>query len=55
MTKQLRCPVCNWRLIDEGKYTVSKTKMVIDEKDEISDYYIKCKNCKKNIGIKKLG
>jgi hypothetical protein len=54
MSKKLLCPCCNWRLIDEGKYTISKAKVVGDGSEESADYYIKCEKCKNEIAIKKL-
>jgi len=54
MKKQLQCPCCNSRLIDEHNKTVSKAKLVMQTDQEIADYYLKCNVCKNEIAIKKL-
>jgi len=53
MAKELRCPNCKKRLIDEGSKTESKILIVNDEED-VADYYLKCERCKNLIGIKKI-
>ena len=53
--KQLKCPVCNRRLIDSTESTKSELR-VEKEMDScwIPDYIQKCPHCKNQIGIKKV-
>ena len=52
--KQLACPNCGSRLIDEGISTDTELWVVNEGSDYEADYYAKCKTCKKEIGIKKI-
>jgi len=52
--KQLICPNCGSRLIDEGINTDTELWVVSEENDFEADYYAKCRTCKHEIGIKKL-
>lgn len=54
MRKQLECPCCMARLIDENKKTVSKARLVKNFDKEEADYYLKCRKCKKEIAIIKI-
>ncbi|MDF2854653.1 MAG: hypothetical protein K0Q87_504 [Neobacillus sp.] len=54
MNKRLKCPNCGARLIDEAEHIKSEVKLVNQSEDWNPDYYTKCWNCKKEIGLKKL-
>lgn len=53
--KQLKCPVCNRRLIDAQEDTESE---LVPEKEIksgwVPDYFQKCPSCKNQIGIRKV-
>lgn len=53
--KQLKCPACGRRLIDEA--VSNKSELVAEENIKVGwepDYYLKCSLCKRQIGIKKV-
>lgn len=50
--EQLKCPVCGKRLIDCNHGV--KSQVSIAEEAAGADYFTKCKNCKTEIGIKKI-
>ena len=56
MTKeQLKCPVCEKRLIDTNKATISEAYKEGEYPPGWEpDYVTKCGNCKNQIGIKKI-
>ncbi len=55
MRKSLKCPVCDFRIIDTDAGSKSELKA---EKDIPpgwkADYYQKCPKCKNQIGIRKV-
>ena len=56
MKKRVACPVCGARLVDSDDRVRSELK----EKSRITadwdaDYFMKCHNCGKEIGVKKIG
>lgn len=52
MNKKLKCPNCGARLIDEADYTISEVRIVKQDDKWKPDYFTKCWNCKKEIGLK---
>ncbi len=53
--KQLKCPICNRRLIDSTETT--KTELRVENETDSKwtpDYIQKCPHCKNLIGIKKV-
>ena len=52
MNKRINCPVCGARLIDEAAHTKSEVRTLSDKWHP--DYLTKCRNCKKEIGIKQI-
>lgn len=55
--KQLACPVCGFgRLVDASVDNESELKAEIDiDEDWKPDYFLKCPQCKNQIGIRKVG
>ena len=52
--KQIQCPRCGSRIIDASMGTKTLIR-VLPEKEELpADYYMKCKHCRTEIGLKKL-
>jgi len=50
----LKCPRCNYRLIDSG-VTTSSILYVMEVVNELYvDYFAKCKRCRIEVGIKKI-
>lgn len=52
--KRLRCPKCEYRIIDEGINTTSLLHVMEEGDSWEADYYTKCHNCKSEIGLKKI-
>lgn len=49
--KKLPCPSCNRRIIDANK-SINSVLFVFESKEKREgDYYIKCKGCRKIIGV----
>ena len=54
MHQQLKCPLCNHRVIDAESSVKSEVRVFKPTESWKADYYTKCRNCKKEIGLKKL-
>lgn len=54
MNKQLKCPCCGARLLDEAEHSKSEVRVANSKSDWKADYYTKCRRCKKEIGLRKL-
>ncbi len=54
MPKQIKCPICNRRLIDAEESVESEVRVFNPAETWKADYYFKCWKCKSNIGLKKL-
>lgn len=54
MSKRLQCPNCGARLIDQAENTRSEVRLITQSGAWNPDYYAKCWNCKKEVGLKKL-
>ena len=52
--KRINCPICKYRIIDEGIETTSALHIMEDGDLWDGDYYTKCQRCNANIGIKKI-
>ena len=53
--QRLPCPACHFdRLIDTGLCTHSLTYVEGQDGYQDADYYQKCKNCKAEVGIRKI-
>ena len=51
--KRISCPVCKYRIIDEG-IGMTSTLHIMEEGDVWEgDYYTKCQKCNAEIGIRK--
>lgn len=53
MPKQIKCPICNRRLIDAEESVESEVRVFNPAETWKADYYLKCWKCKSNIGLKK--
>ena len=56
MKKQLKCPVCGKRLIDSEDTFKTRLMQITPSgasKEDV-DYYLKCKKCNNEVGIKKV-
>jgi hypothetical protein len=49
MLIRVECPCCGWLLMNQNEKI--KTSVKLNNQTEQADYYIKCKNCKKEISI----
>jgi phage FluMu protein Com len=54
MRKQLRCPICNRRLIDAEVNIETELRAFDPAMVWKADYYLKCWKCKSSIGLKKI-
>lgn len=54
MKKQIKCPICEKRLVDSNEKIESLIIKPEKLREEDVDYFVKCRNCKKEIGIRKL-
>lgn len=52
--KKIKCPCCGSRLIDSNEQIITVAEEVELYGKKEADYFIKCKVCKKEIGIKKI-
>ena len=52
--KQLICPICKYRIIDEGINTSSALHVMEDDDQWEGDYYTKCHRCNAEVGVKKI-
>jgi len=51
---RLRCPCCAGRIIDSNRRTSSKLYDMEIAQEFSVDYLVKCGQCKREIGIKKM-
>lgn len=54
MHKEIKCPCCGYRLIDADRKIITEACAVDQVNKMEADYYVKCKKCKKEIGIRKI-
>ncbi len=52
--KQINCPCCGRRLIDSKEEIITVAEEVKPYGEDEADYFLKCKVCKKEIGIIKV-
>ena len=52
MDEKLVCPFCGWWLMSKSKKVKTVVKLITDSFANV-DFSIKCKRCKKEIGITK--
>lgn len=52
--KKIKCPCCGSRLMDSNEQIITVAEEAAPYGEEEADYFIKCKTCKKEIGIKKI-
>ena len=52
--ERLLCPKCQHRMIDQSKGTESELHVIDDSDDWPADYYLKCSQCKAEIGLRKI-
>jgi len=53
---RLRCPCCKGRVIDSNPRTNTRLyDMEIAKEFFVVDYLVKCSQCKREIGIEKIG
>lgn len=53
--KQIQCPKCGIRVIDVALTTVIEVRTISERTSSPVDYYIKCKKCNTELGLRKLG
>lgn len=53
--KHIQCPKCGTRIIDAALTTVAELRPVPAKPAQQADFYMKCKNCSAELGLKKLG
>ena len=51
---RLRCPCCAGRIIDSSHRTSSKLYDMETAEEPSVDYLVKCHQCKREIGIRKI-
>lgn len=54
MRKHIQCPKCKSRIIDSSLSTVTEIRALSARAVLQADYYIKCKNCNTELGLRKL-
>ena len=52
--KKIKCPCCGSRIMDSNEQVNTIALQAEHTKEEEADYFIKCKVCKKEIGIIKV-
>jgi DNA-directed RNA polymerase subunit RPC12/RpoP len=54
MKKKIKCPCCGSRLMDSNEKIKTLVLETQSSDEDAADYFIKCKGCKKEIGIIKI-
>ena len=54
LRKRLSCPICEYRLIDEGANTQSALHVMEENDSWYADYITKCQKCNTEIGLTKI-